>query len=208
MSEYGEPQSRNETILQNMLGEDYPMLEPQSRIETLLQALLGEWQTIEGNIPSVETITGTVSNRDLTFKYYDNNQELHDLTINARSITMTLYKYGKLYTGVLDIYLDFSNNNDNQLANEFSCTANINDATWVGDPPITPSQELIFGYDPTRNPISYYSFWDNMYVSYIYSIRENIKQFGFYIHSSGLKLSTPTAKRYHIYVPMRPFITK
>lgn len=49
MGEYGEPQSRNETILQNMLGEDYPMLEPQSRIETLLQALLGEWQGITVN---------------------------------------------------------------------------------------------------------------------------------------------------------------
>lgn len=49
MSEYGEPQSRNETILQNMLGEDYPMLEPQSRIEVLLQALLGELKGITVN---------------------------------------------------------------------------------------------------------------------------------------------------------------
>lgn len=47
MGEYGEPQSRNETILQNMLGENYPMLEPQSRIETLLQALLEELQTLD-----------------------------------------------------------------------------------------------------------------------------------------------------------------
>lgn len=44
---FGEPQSRNETILQNMLGENYPILPPESRIEVLLQALLEAWENIE-----------------------------------------------------------------------------------------------------------------------------------------------------------------
>lgn len=35
-----EPQSRNEAILQNILGADNQLLPPESRIETLLQALL------------------------------------------------------------------------------------------------------------------------------------------------------------------------
>lgn len=39
-SKYGEPQSRNEAILQNMLGENNPLEEPQSRTEVLLQDLL------------------------------------------------------------------------------------------------------------------------------------------------------------------------
>lgn len=64
MGEYGEPQSRNETILQNMLGEDYPMLEPQSRIEVLLQALLGELQGIENDKLNANnpTYNGALSN--------------------------------------------------------------------------------------------------------------------------------------------------
>ena len=38
--EFGSPQSRNEAILQNILGAKNPLLYPQSRIETLLLALL------------------------------------------------------------------------------------------------------------------------------------------------------------------------
>lgn len=38
----GAPESRNEAILQNMLGEDNVLLPPESRIETLLQDLLAK----------------------------------------------------------------------------------------------------------------------------------------------------------------------
>lgn len=40
MAEMLAPESRNEAILQNMLGEDNELLAPESRIEVLLQALL------------------------------------------------------------------------------------------------------------------------------------------------------------------------
>ena len=40
MSEFESPQSRNEAILQNILGADNSLLPPESRIEVLLQALL------------------------------------------------------------------------------------------------------------------------------------------------------------------------
>lgn len=40
MADFEEPQSRNEAILQNILGADNSLAEPQSRIETLLIALL------------------------------------------------------------------------------------------------------------------------------------------------------------------------
>lgn len=49
MSEaFGAPQSRNEAILQNMLGADNTLLPPESRIEVLLQLLLEEWQNMDG----------------------------------------------------------------------------------------------------------------------------------------------------------------
>lgn len=40
MAEFESPQSRNEAILQNILGADNELLPPESRIETLLQQLL------------------------------------------------------------------------------------------------------------------------------------------------------------------------
>lgn len=42
MKEFETPESRNEAILQNILGADNDLLPPQSRIETLLQMLLNE----------------------------------------------------------------------------------------------------------------------------------------------------------------------
>ena len=42
MSDFGAPQSRNEAILQNMLGANNVLGEPQSRIEALLMQLLEE----------------------------------------------------------------------------------------------------------------------------------------------------------------------
>ena len=42
MAEFDEPQSRNEAILQNILGADNDLLPPESRIETLLQMILEE----------------------------------------------------------------------------------------------------------------------------------------------------------------------
>ena len=42
MSEFNAPESRNEAILQNILGANNELVPPQSRIETLLQLLLKE----------------------------------------------------------------------------------------------------------------------------------------------------------------------
>ena len=47
MAEFNEPLSRNEAILQNMLGEDNELLPPESRIEVLLQLLLEEWKKLD-----------------------------------------------------------------------------------------------------------------------------------------------------------------
>lgn len=42
MADFEAPQSRNEAILQNMLGAENELDEPQSRIEALLLALLDQ----------------------------------------------------------------------------------------------------------------------------------------------------------------------
>ena len=48
MADFGSPESRNEAILQNILGADNPLGEPLSRIEALLMQLLETVKNIEG----------------------------------------------------------------------------------------------------------------------------------------------------------------
>lgn len=48
MSDFDKPQSRNEAILQNVLGADNELGDPLSRIEALLMQLLDTVKTIEG----------------------------------------------------------------------------------------------------------------------------------------------------------------
>lgn len=48
MADFENPQSRNEAILQNMLGADNQLGEPLSRIEALLMQVLQVLQNIEG----------------------------------------------------------------------------------------------------------------------------------------------------------------
>ena len=48
MADFDAPQSRNEAILQNVLGADNELGDPMSRIESLLMQLLDVVKTIEG----------------------------------------------------------------------------------------------------------------------------------------------------------------
>lgn len=48
MSDFDAPQSRNEAILQNMLGAENELGDPMSRIEALLMQLLEVLQKIDG----------------------------------------------------------------------------------------------------------------------------------------------------------------
>lgn len=50
------PQSRNEAILQNILGADNELLEPQSRIEALLMELLDQESTDGGGSSSIKAV--------------------------------------------------------------------------------------------------------------------------------------------------------
>lgn len=55
----GEPQSRNEAILQNILGADNELVPPESRIETLLQEILEQGGLNVKQFELVETIEVT-----------------------------------------------------------------------------------------------------------------------------------------------------
>lgn len=48
MADFETPESRNEAILQNILGAENPLGEPLSRIEALLMQLLETVKNIEG----------------------------------------------------------------------------------------------------------------------------------------------------------------
>ena len=62
MSDFGAPQSRNEAILQNMLGADNELLPPESRIEVLLQALLEQGGMSAKKFELIEQIEVTETN--------------------------------------------------------------------------------------------------------------------------------------------------
>lgn len=59
MADFDTPQSRNEAILQNILGADNELVEPQSRIEVLLQAILEQGALNTKNFTLIETVEVT-----------------------------------------------------------------------------------------------------------------------------------------------------
>ena len=66
------PQSRNEAILQNILGADNDLITPESRIEALLQAILEQGALETKNFELIETITITDDNvNDIERTDYD-----------------------------------------------------------------------------------------------------------------------------------------
>ena len=62
------PQSRNEAILQNILGADNQLLPPESRIETLLQALLAMLGG-GGDQSEVEVAYKIINKQNITIKH-------------------------------------------------------------------------------------------------------------------------------------------
>lgn len=66
MGEFDTPQSRNEAILQNMLGADNTLAAPQSRNEKLLLKLLGENVTIEDPQSRIEVLLKEMIDRGFT----------------------------------------------------------------------------------------------------------------------------------------------
>ena len=60
VSEFGTPESRNEAILQNILGGNNSLLYPESRIETLLLALLEQQNIDATQNPNIEAALSVI----------------------------------------------------------------------------------------------------------------------------------------------------
>ena len=71
-NEFDAPQSRNEAILQNILGADNTLLEPESRIETLLQLLLEELEGGGSSVVVDDALSSTSENPVQNKKIYQN----------------------------------------------------------------------------------------------------------------------------------------
>lgn len=70
MPDYGRPQSRNEAILQNMLGASNQLTEPQSRVEYLLQQILLQEGHEEKTIEDILNMVATVEDSTTASKSY------------------------------------------------------------------------------------------------------------------------------------------
>lgn len=94
MSDFNAPESRNEAILQNMLGAHNAILPPESRIEVLLQLLLEEWEGLDpsggggSSITESELLTLSVNGWDSNTKQQTVSIELDTAKRNVIDITI------------------------------------------------------------------------------------------------------------------------
>lgn len=116
MADFEEPQSRNEAILQNILGADNELLPPQSRIENLLQALLEEIGGEDGiksivaehsdllidnaskNLLNISINSGSRSGITWTVNK-NSNGEVESITVNGTATNV-------VWIGLADIYVE------------------------------------------------------------------------------------------------------
>lgn len=96
MREFEAPQSRNEAILQNILGADNELLPPESRIETLLQLLLEELQGGSSEVVVDSALSATSTNPVQNKVIYDNVYSqlmgtMAGLNVNKTTGSMELY---------------------------------------------------------------------------------------------------------------------
>ena len=94
MAEFESPQSRNEAILQNILGANNDLLPPESRIETLLQQLLAMLGG-GGDEAEVEVDYKLINKQNISIK--------HNTQARARyNAYLILSQMGILYVTVAD----------------------------------------------------------------------------------------------------------
>lgn len=91
MADFETPESRNEAILQNILGADNVLIPPQSRIEVLLQLLLEELQGGSSEVVVDNELSDTSTNPVQNKVIYQNLlPALAGITPNANG-SMELY---------------------------------------------------------------------------------------------------------------------
>lgn len=103
MADFETPQSRNEAILQNMLGANNELLPPQSRIETLLTELLGKISSDSSGSASDNTLVkGALTNLMLNWSDYAVGiTHIPSIKAGDTVACAIVYKYGALFGAVL-----------------------------------------------------------------------------------------------------------
>lgn len=98
-SEFGDPQSRNEAILQNILGGDNPLLYPTSRIEVLLLAMLYKDSIDASNNPNIAAALTVLKTNWTT---YDTGvSHVTNIPAGGPVAAAIVYKYSDEYGAVL-----------------------------------------------------------------------------------------------------------
>lgn len=99
VSEFGAPQSRNEAILQNILGGNNPILYPFSRIEVLLLALLEKTNVDASNN---ENVMAALQNVKANWSTYENGiSHVANVQADGPVAGVIVYKYSDEYGAVL-----------------------------------------------------------------------------------------------------------
>lgn len=99
VSEFGAPQSRNEAILQNILGGNNPILYPFSRIEVLLLALMEKTNVDASNNDNVMAV---LENIKTDWASYDTGiSHVPNVQADGPVAGVIVYKYSDDYGAVL-----------------------------------------------------------------------------------------------------------
>lgn len=101
VSEFGAPQSRNEAILQNILGGNNPVLYPFSRIEVLLLGLLEKTNVDASNNENVMAVLENIKTDWSTYSTGITN--VPNVQANGPVAGVIVYKYSDDYGAVLII---------------------------------------------------------------------------------------------------------
>ncbi len=99
--DFGKPQSRNEAILQNILGANNELLPPQSRIEALLQEIYAEGGVDAAEVLGAKFIVWANPNYDKTEVYKAIQEKWSELPTNSQFI-ISVAVYGGRYSGICD----------------------------------------------------------------------------------------------------------
>lgn len=99
ISEFGDPESRNEAILQNILGGENPLLYPQSRIETLLLAQLYKDNIDASNNPNIAAALEVIKTNWTTYAVGISN--VVNIAAAGPVCGAIVYKYTDDYGAVL-----------------------------------------------------------------------------------------------------------
>ena len=99
VSEFGPPESRNEALLQNILGGNNTILQPFSRIEVLLLALMDKINVDASKNPNLEAALDCLKTNWSNYEH--GISHIADIPAGGPVAAAVVYKYNEEYGAVL-----------------------------------------------------------------------------------------------------------